>query len=190
MGDGLCWCVVLKAVIKPIVDILIVAFSIYSHLTMPAMSPSTSLKVPQKVAIGWAKSQCTYPFLFICIFLKNYCSQGVAPTFYWTSKVNSNFCGVHCTHSHYSKYLCWKYIAMWHICDFQWWHQEQSSMWWLQFKVHRVIHAHFPPQNRSSPMFQDPMDKSHINLKTCLWQFHNQHQVTCTQHQLFISLGS
>jgi hypothetical protein len=32
-------------------------------------------------------------------------------------------------------------------------------------------------------MFQDPTDKSHFNLQTCPWTFHNQHWVKCTQNK-------
>ena len=38
-----------------------------------------------------------------------------------------------------------------------------------------VSHLHFPALNSSSPMFQDPRDKSPFNLKRCPSKFHNQH---------------
>ena len=53
-------------------------------------------------------------------------------------------------------------------------------------KIQKIIQAQFFPQNSSSPIFQDPMDKYHLNLKTCPWKFHNQHQITCTQNNPFI----
>jgi len=30
-----------------------------------------------------------------------------------------------------------------------------------------VVHVHFVPWNSSSPMFKDPRDKFHLNLKSC-----------------------
>ena len=47
----------------------------------------------------------------------------------------------------------------------------------------------FSPCYNPSPMFQDPMDKFHLNLKTCPWKPHNQHWVKCTQNNPFIDLG-
>ena len=38
-------------------------------------------------------------------------------------------------------------------------------------------------------MFQDPTDKSHVNLKTCPWKSHDQHCVKSTQNQLFHRVG-
>ena len=57
-------------------------------------------------------------------------------------------------------------------------------------KIPTVIHAHFPPRKRSSPIFWDPMDKAHFDLKTCAWKVHNQYRVKCTQKDPFIGLGS
>ena len=34
-----------------------------SHPTWPARAPSSQLKLPKKLANGWAKSQCRDPFL-------------------------------------------------------------------------------------------------------------------------------
>lgn len=34
-------------------------------------------------------------------------------------------------------------------------------------KTHSVVHAHFSPIYSSPPMFQDPTNKPHLNLKTC-----------------------
>jgi hypothetical protein len=45
-----------------------------------------------------------------------------------------------------------------------------------------------PFQNSSSPMFQDPIDKSHLNLKICPWESHNQYWVKWTQNNPSISL--
>ena len=47
----------------------------------------------------------------------------------------------------------------------------------------------FSPRYSSSPMFQDPRNKSHFNIQTCPWKFHNQHWVNCTQNNPFIGLG-
>ena len=46
------------------------------------------------------------------------------------------------------------------------------------------------PCYSSSPMFQDPTVKSHFDLKTCPWKFHNQHWVKCNQNNPFMGLGS
>ena len=43
----------------------------------------------------------------------------------------------------------------------------------MYLEIQEVIHAHFDPWSNSSPVFQDPLDKSHFDLKTCPWKFHN-----------------
>jgi hypothetical protein len=55
-------------------------------------------------------------------------------------------------------------------------------------KNKRLIHAHFLPHYSSSPMSQDPTDKSHFSLKTWPEKFHIQHWVKWTQNNPFIAL--
>ena len=53
-------------------------------------------------------------------------------------------------------------------------------------EIQKVIHAHSFQWISSPPMFQDPTDKSHFNLKMCPQNYHKQHGVKCTLNNPFI----
>ena len=59
---------------------------------------------------------------------------------------------------------------------------------WYYSKLQMVVLAHFPFQNSSSSMFQNPIYKSHFNLTNCPWIFSNQHRVKWTQNIHFMGL--
>ena len=40
--------------------------------------------------------------------------------------------------------------------------------------ISQKSYAHLPPQNGSSPMLQDPMEKAHFDLQACPRKFQHQ----------------